>query len=507
MIYKSRSRSKYKSSIIAPTKGGIYIAIYHCSIKIISRGKGKSAVAAAAYRSGEKLKNEYDGVSHDYTKKTGIAYTEIMLPPHAPSEFADRSTLWNAVEKIEKSRNSQLAREIEIAIPHELSHDQQIALVREYVKDNFVDNGMCADIAIHDKGDGNPHAHIMLTMRPIEQDGQWGAKSKKEYIVDENGERVKLKNGKYKTRKINTVDWNDKDKAELWRSKWADVANKYLAENEHTERIDHRSYERQGIEQIPTIHLGTAASQMESKGIATDRGNHNREVGRLNKLLDEIKSKLSSLKNWLADLFKQKEELQTDNIINLLLEVKDGKRTHWQRLKALHDVSAAIVYLQNHNITTKAELNAKFETVSAAYDEARSTYADVSARLKAKNELYEQAEIYLKYRPVYDKYKSQKPRKRERFYEDNRTEIMLYERAGKYLKQHYSGTSLPMKQWEREIDALAVKNFVASNTVKTLSEEYNMLLTIKTNVDRMMKQPTQERQHTQKPKRNIGQEL
>ena len=152
-------------------KGSDFIAIYHCSIKIISRGKGKSAVAAAAYRSGEKLINDYDGVIHDYTRKSGISHTEILLPAHAPPEFADRSTLWNAVEKIEKAKNSQLAREIELAIPKELSEKEQLALVREYVKQNFVSAGMCADIAIHDKKDGNPHAHILLTMRPIEQDG------------------------------------------------------------------------------------------------------------------------------------------------------------------------------------------------------------------------------------------------------------------------------------------------------------------------------------------------
>ena len=132
------------------------MAIYHCSIKIISRGKGKSAVAAAAYRSGEKLTNEYDGVTHDYTRKRGISHTEILLPAHAPPEFSDRSTLWNAVEKIEKAKNSQLAREIEIAIPKELSEQEQLALVREYVKQNFMSAGMCADIAIHDKKDRNP---------------------------------------------------------------------------------------------------------------------------------------------------------------------------------------------------------------------------------------------------------------------------------------------------------------------------------------------------------------
>ena len=166
------------------------MAIYHCSIKIISRGKGKSAVAAAAYRSGENLTNKYDGITHDYTRKGGIVHTEILLPDHAPAAYADRAVLWNAVEKIEKAKNAQLAREIEIALPKELTREQGISLVREYVKEQFVNAGMCADIAIHDKQDGNPHAHVMLTIRPIEQDGTWGAKQKKEYILDKDGNKI-----------------------------------------------------------------------------------------------------------------------------------------------------------------------------------------------------------------------------------------------------------------------------------------------------------------------------
>jgi len=169
------------------------MAIYHCSIKIISRGKGKSAVAAAAYRAAENITSDYDGRVNDYTKKSGVVHTEILLPENAPPEFADRSVLWNAVEKIEKNKNAQLAREIEVALPRELTAEQNISLVREYVNHNFVDNGMCADICIHDKNAGNPHAHILLTMRPIELDGSWGAKSK---TVD----------GK----KVPTVDWNER---------------------------------------------------------------------------------------------------------------------------------------------------------------------------------------------------------------------------------------------------------------------------------------------------------
>ncbi len=149
------------------------MAIFHCPIKIIQRSKGKSAVAAAAYRSGTKLTNEWDGLTHDYTRKGGIIHSEVMLPAHAPPEFSDRSILWNSVEQIETSKNSQLAREVEAALPVELTREQQLALVCEYVKDNFVSAGMCADFAIHDKGTGNPHVHILLTIRPLDDNGGW----------------------------------------------------------------------------------------------------------------------------------------------------------------------------------------------------------------------------------------------------------------------------------------------------------------------------------------------
>ena len=172
----------------------IPIAIYHCNISIVSRGKGKSAVAAAAYRSGEKLTNEWDGMTHDYTRKGGVVHTEIMLPPHAPPSFSDRSTLWNSVELYEKAGNAQLAREIDAALPIELSREEQIRLVREYCSSQFVSRGMCVDFAIHDTDSGNPHCHIMLTMRPLDERGAWAAKSKKEYDLDENGERIRSAN-------------------------------------------------------------------------------------------------------------------------------------------------------------------------------------------------------------------------------------------------------------------------------------------------------------------------
>lgn len=264
------------------------MAIYHCTCKIISRGKGRSAVGSAAYRSGEKLINEYDGMEHDYRKKSGVVYSEIMLCENAPKEYQDRSTLWNEVEKIEKGSKARLAREYEVALPVEMTREEQINLVRNFVKDNFVDKGMCADFAIHDKEDGNPHAHIMLTTRPIEKDGSWGTKQKKECILDKNGNKQYDKKKKtYKCKTVKVNDWDSVEFLERNRESWAKKVNAELEKKNLPQRVDHRSLKEQGIERVPTIHEG-GARKLENRGIETDRGNINREIRTANGQMQTI---------------------------------------------------------------------------------------------------------------------------------------------------------------------------------------------------------------------------
>lgn len=265
------------------------MAIYHCHCKIISRGQGRSAVGAAAYRSGEKLYNEYDGIEHDYTKKGGVVYSEIMLCENAPKEYQDRQTLWNAVEQIEKSSKAQLAREYEVALPVELSREEQIKLVRDFAKENFVDNGMCVDFSIHDKEDGNPHAHIMLTTRPIEQDNSWGVKQRKEYILDKKGQKqYDKKKQTYKCKTVKTTNWDSKEFLQRSRESWAEKVNQELGKKSLPQRVDHRSFKEQGIEKIPTQHIGVSANAMEKRGIESQRGNENREIKKANGQIQTI---------------------------------------------------------------------------------------------------------------------------------------------------------------------------------------------------------------------------
>ena len=472
------------------------MAIYHLCIKIISRGKGKSAVAASAYRSGEKIKNEYDGIVHDFARKGGIAHTEILLPQNAPQEFSNRSILWNSVEKIEKSKNSQLAREIEIALPKELSREKQIELVREYVKENFVKVGMCADIALHDKNDGNTHAHILLTMRPLNENKTWGAKSKKEYILDENGEKIKLKKGNYKTKKINTVDWNDQDKAEEWRKAWADITNKYLEENSIQEKVDHRSYQRQGIEQIPTIHLGVSVTQMEKKGIATDRGNINREIKHQNKILKEIARRIKALLNWIKGIGKEEntENENTKSIIppkeNLLSVFENLIRKNADKNNAdLEKYIESYQYLKEKNITSLSELKESISVLRDKNYKTTRTIKDTEKSIDDKTKLIDQAEKYLKHKDTYKAYIKLKKSKQEDFYNEHTAEIILFESARKYLKEHLGeSNSLAISKWKSEVATLKKEKKNLYNQILEIREKVEQAEKVKTCIEQLQEQ-------------------
>lgn len=273
------------------------MSIYHCSIKNISRSSGRSAVACAAYRSGEELEDVETGITHDYRKKTGIAFTEIFLCKNAPERFQNREELWNEVEKIEKAADARLAREIEVAIPRELSLEEMKNLVAGYAK-MLTEEGMCVDAAIHLKV-GNPHAHLMCTTRKIKADGTWDQKEKKVYALDEFGNKIPVIDPETGEQKIGarerriwkrvTVaanDLNAKENVEKWRKMWSEHCNAYL---EPEQQIDHRSYERQGKKDvIPTIHEGYAAREMEKRGKLAERCEINREIAAANRDIKAI---------------------------------------------------------------------------------------------------------------------------------------------------------------------------------------------------------------------------
>lgn len=378
------------------------MAIYHCSVQVIGRNAGRSSVAAAAYRAGEDLVNEYDGIEHDFTKKNWVEYTEIILPDNAPSEYSDRSTLWNAVEMSEKSKDAQLCREFELALPVELTRKQQIEVAEQFAREKLVSQGMIVDIALHnppvmndrhqpiDK-DGNPtkdvskmqfinpHAHIMATMRPMDEKGKWLPKSKTEYLCIKDGEekgftaeefkeakedgwekQYKYTEGKKKVwltadegqerglervnrspkttpygRKNEIIEyWDSKDRIFEWRQHWEKVVNDKFASLNSETRIDCRSFKDQGREdELPTLHMGTAATNMERRAereiregtpeayvVHSDIGNINKQIKEHNRFVRELKAKIDAMietaKDFVGELAKKMEGIRAKIIGN-----------------------------------------------------------------------------------------------------------------------------------------------------------------------------------------------
>ena len=492
----------------------------HFNIKITQRSKGNSAVAGAAYQAGEKLFSEYDQKTKNYTCKKEVVYTEIMLPPNAPPEYADRATLWNSVEEIEKQWNSQLARRFVAALPREVPMELLLQMVKEYCEEQFVSKGMCVDFVIHDTNSGNPHCHIMLTMRPLDERGAWAAKSKKEYDLDENGERIRLPSGRYKTHKTDLTGWNDKDNTLLWRKAWADYTNDFLERNGSPERIDHRSNAERGIDEIPTVHMGVAACQMEKKGIATEKGELNRSIQKTNRLIREIRAQIGKLKEWIADLFKARETApeqppQSPNLANLLMKYLSIQREKsrkysqsWQQQHTadeLKTIAAAVNYLSEHGISNLDELDASLSSVSDKAYSIREGMKTAEERMKKLQKLIEYGKNYTEYKPIHDELKKLQngwTNKRDKYEEAHRAELTLWNAASRYLHANLpKGTkNLPIAEWEQEYADLKTQRDSDYTKLKETRAEVAELQKIRKCVDIALRadQPEQTQNRTKR---------
>ena len=480
---------------------------FHFSVNIISRGKGKSAVASAAYISGEKIKNEWDGVTHDYTKKQGVISKEIFLPDHAPEEYKDRKTLWNSVELFEKNSNAQLARNFIISLPKELSIEENKKMIEEYIKKNFVKEGMIVDLAIHDEsrdGNQNIHAHIMTIVRPINEDGTWGQKSKKEYILDEKGEKILNKNGKPKTRKVELTTWNDKGNVEKWRENFSNLCNEYLSKNKIEKRVDHRSFKRQGIKQIQTIHLGASASAMERKGIRTEKGDINREIKKQNELLKNIGNEIKKITSWLAGFkdklkesykeYKDQSKKQIENesglfnlyeYLSFYQEMQENNRAglsfYGKRNKAIYDLkryASGINYLRENKIKTISGLQGHINTLRSKNSEIYKTIKENSQKIEDLNKCLAYAKTVRKTKAIYQEYESKKIFK-ESFYKNNQKEIDQYIRARTLIEKISGKKNLREKEWLGEIKNLEDEISKLNTESEKISERYKEINHIK----------------------------
>ena len=387
------------------------MAIYHLEAKVVSRGAGRSAVAASAYLSCARLYNDYDGVQHDYTKKQGLVWQKVFLPAMAPPEWKDREQLWNAVEEVETAKDSRLAREFVVALPIELNRKGQIVLLQEFIREQFVSDGMCADVAIHDTDGHNPHAHILLTVRPLDEQGKWRYKTEKEYLCMRNSEERGFTAAEFRTaqnegwekqypykvgkKKVYMVPskanaqrlvradkhpkstrygrqnpiserWNSEEQLVTWWAAWADVSNRYLERAGREERIDHRSHADRGLTEQPTIHESVVARALEKKGIISERCQIKADNTLLRELKATVKKLMQAVKNTVPAIAEAIERLRGNMMIfkYQLLHIGGGKQAISKSLKIYREDMAQYTALAD-------KISKKSKERKAALDEKK----------------------------------------------------------------------------------------------------------------------------------------
>lgn len=455
------------------------MALYHFHVGQIKRSSGRSAVEAAAYRAGEKLYSEYYGLISDYTRKGGVIHSEVLLPPHAPREYADRQTLWNAVEDAERNRNAQLAYSFDIALQNEFTLDENIALARKFLLDNFVSRGMIVDFAVHqpDKKDGgipNPHFHVLCPIRPLNPDGTWGAKQRRVYRA----------NGKFDA--VPTTDWGRPETLEAWREAWAALCNAKFEKKGLPCRIDHRSYDRQGIEQLPTVHEGVAVRQMEAKGIVTDKGERNRWIKYATAMLRTLGERIKTLVDWLSNSRVKLDKPHSPSLAKLLADYFDARNAGAWSSKAkvgnLKLLTSAIAYLNENRLHTLADLEARLDSLHSSLDEAKTALDVNKKRSKELRELLRYAKQYERFKPLHDQLNAIKRKsKREQFKAEHENELRQF-----YLARRKLPDGIHIAEWQRELETLARESDAAYAEYKAIHTELTKLLDVKYCADRAL---------------------
>ena len=497
------------------------MALFHFTVDQMKRSEGQSAIASAAYRSGERLYSEYYGEYSDYTRKGGVICSDILLPSHAPPEFADRQTLWNAVELVERGKKAQLAYSFEIALQNEFTIEENIALARQFLLDNFVSRGMTVDVAFHEKetedgGLPNPHFHFLCPMRPMNPDGTWGFKQHRVYRLDEDGNRIRDQNGKFLFDAVPTTDWGSPETLEHWRKAWADVCNAKFEEKGLDVRIDHRSYLRQGVDLLPTVHEGAAVRAMEKKGIRTEKGEFNRWIKATNAVIRDIRKKIALLSDWIKEIKAELAKPQTPDLVFLLRAYYSkrsaGAYSQKGKISNLKEMNETFNYLRANGIYSLEDLERRVSEHSAATESLKKTLDEQTARMKAIKQLYDSSAAFQSLKPVYDglqKIKFEKPR--AKYKAEHEAELKQFYAARRKLTGEFPDGKVDMKKLTEEYDELEQAHKTTYGEFKTVRDDLHRLWKVKSCVDtaarfneRTEEQKLQNRPKTRQKKEDIS---
>ena len=359
----------------------------------------------------------------------------------------------------ETKATAQTARRIIMALPKELTQEQNIELIRNYCQTSFVDRGMIADFAVHDDEEGNPHAHVLLTMRSLNEQGEWNPKTRTEFILDENGERIQTANGKFKRRCVSWDGWNDRGNCEIWRHEWEVMQNAALEKAGRKEHIDMRSFERQGIELAPTVHLGPAASALEKKGIHTELGDHNRAVKLINALFTAIKNKLKALKEWLTELTEvindqQKLESPGDypllSVLMAYYDLREKERWDWSNgarnkggINDLKEKAAVLSFMKDHDIYSIKDFARLLNATSSKIREMESDKKAKEKRIRDIDAILDAVKTLKELNPIREKYNGiHFAKSKEKYRQEHADELALIDKANRLL--HKLNVTLPI---------------------------------------------------------------
>ena len=486
--------------VLLTVSGGDTIAIYHCSIKIVSRGKGKSAVAAAAYRAGEKLTNEWDGLTHDYTRKGGVVHSEIMLPPHAPPSFSDRSILWNSVEQIEKSNNSQLAREIEIALPVELSREEQTRLVREYCSSQFVSKGMC-------HREGLYQIDLLNGSKNRVTDREYWAQKKGQAALDKQNapmiaggitpRQTKFETNKEKLRQ--TIR-----KALATAASFDEFSSLLLREGvtvkESRGRLSYLTPDR--TKPITARKLGDDFDR--TAVLAVLEQNAARAIEKAAAIPEYPWQEKRGIQPAKAPQTAPKQD-GVQRLVDIEQKMAEGKGRGYERWAKIHNLKQAAKTLsvyQQYGFTSPEQLEAAVDT---AYAEMRQTSGELKAletKLQGKKELQRQVLAYAKTKPARDGLKAQKSEKaRAAYRQAHESDFIIADAAARYFKAH-GITKLPArKALQAEIEQLISEKDGLYNTYHEQKQRFKELQTVKRNIDQILRRDEPHRRKEQSHER------
>ena len=473
------------------------MALYHFYVTQIKRSAGRCVSEAAAYRAGEKLYSDYYGMTFDYSRKSGVVHNEILLPPNAPQEYEDRATLWDAVENAEHTKKAQLAYSFDIALQIEFTQEENIALARQFVLEQFVAKDMIADLCVHmphkDDGEDNPHFHVLCPIRPLNPDGTWGTKQRREYLFDENGDPILDDAGHQKFNAVPTTDWWKPETLEAWRAAWAEMCNRKFEEKGLDAQIDHRSYERQGIDLIPTVHEGPNVRKMEAKGIQTEKGALNRWIRKTNRMIANIKAVIKELLAAIDELKEERAKFEAENIATLLNTYYERRNAGAYSTKArannLQRHVDTFNYLQAKGIHTLDDLRNTVSDLESKVDDRSAAMKAMEARMRELTDLIRYAGEYRRLKPIFDELNGIKRKKRrEEYRQQHEGDLRLFYLARRKLGEHTDGQKIPLTEWKTELAELQTSHDTEYAEFRKDREEAFKLRRIKTDLESALKQ-------------------